>query len=171
MHFQSFTQIFFFCCCCLLPPLFLGSSRSSLFFAFLVSVAPAPPFPLPFFLFLFPSFAMSKKREQYVQLLGAVVELLKESRHWVTNTANVSALVYHELQQVLKTPVNWVGFYLKTTPPHDHNDVSLFLGPFQGEVACVAIPHAKGVCGAAAKSRLTVVSSFPSVPSVPFSCS
>ena len=111
---------------------------------------------------------MSKKREQYVQLLGAVVELLKESRHWVTNTANVSALVYHELQQQMKTPVNWVGFYFKTTPAADHADSSLFLGPFQGEVACVAIPNGKGVCGAAAKSKTTVVSFFPFLSSFHF---
>lgn len=102
-----------------------------------------------------------KKREQYRDLVGSVRETLSESRHWVTNTANVSALVYYELRDRIGVPVNWVGFYLKTTPAHDHLDASLYLGPFQGEVACVAIPNGKGVCGASAKSRKTVVTRAP----------
>jgi len=101
--------------------------------------------------------AKKPKKEQYGELCAEIGAVLGESRHWVTNTANVSALVYYHLKDSLGVPVNWVGFYLKSTPSTDHADSSLYLGPFQGEVACVAIPNGKGVCGAAAKSRLTVV--------------
>lgn len=46
---------------------------------------------------------------------------------------------------------SWVGFYL----PAD--DGSLVVGPYQGPLACVVLPAGKGVCGAVATSRRTVV--------------
>ena len=46
--------------------------------------------------------------------------------------------------------INWCGFYL-------NNDKNLYLGPFQGEVACTTIPFNKGVCGAAFTKRETIV--------------
>ena len=94
------------------------------------------------------------KAKKYEDLLKSIVELLKDSRNWVTNTANVSSIVYHELIKTFQTPVNWVGFYLKVAQP---NDESLYLGPFQGEIACVHIPDGKGVCGTSAKKRQTVL--------------
>jgi GAF domain-containing protein len=54
------------------------------------------------------------------------------------NLANVSALLFHEMEAV-----NWVGFYLL-------KQEELVLGPFQGKVACVRIPVNRGVCGVAA---------------------
>ena len=61
-----------------------------------------------------------------------------------SNLSNISA--------VLNTMgnVNWCGFYIA------RGDV-LFVGPFQGEVACVRIPFGKGVCGTAAQRKETVV--------------
>jgi GAF domain-containing protein len=51
------------------------------------------------------------------------------------------------------------GFYRATAPG------LLTLGPFQGPLACVVIPFDKGVCGAAATTRNTVlvqdVETFP----------
>jgi len=70
----------------------------------------------------------------------------------VSNTSNASALIFHGLRARNEADVNWVGFYVKNSP-----DEELILGPFQGEVACVIIPPGKGVCGAAAKRRTTVV--------------
>ena len=46
--------------------------------------------------------------------------------------------------------INWCGFYLLSGD-------RLFLGPFQGEVACTIIPLDKGVCGYAAKNQKTVI--------------
>jgi GAF domain-containing protein len=59
--------------------------------------------------------------------------------------ANVSAL----LKQTL-SDVSWVGFYL-------FNGTALYLGPFQGKVACVDISLDRGVCGLAARSKKTVI--------------
>ena len=47
--------------------------------------------------------------------------------------ANVSALLFHDMEQV-----NWAGFYLV-------KDGALLLGPFQGKVACVRIEKGRGV--------------------------
>ena len=36
-------------------------------------------------------------------------------------------------------------------------DNKLYLGPFQGKVACTVIPFGKGVCGDSAKSKKTII--------------
>jgi len=100
---------------------------------------------------------MGSKKQKYEEMAEGIKGLLEGSRHWVTNTANVSALVFHSLLSH-GTPVNWVGFYLRSpSPSSDPLKEDLFLGPFQGEVACVAIPQGKGVCGGAAQARKTLV--------------
>lgn len=55
--------------------------------------------------------------------------------------ANCAALLWESLDQI-----NWAGFYLLK------ND-ALYLGPFQGKVACTVIPMGRGVCGTAAKTQ------------------
>ncbi|MCY1283701.1 Free methionine-R-sulfoxide reductase [compost metagenome] len=77
-------------------------------------------------------------------LLAAQVEaLFADERDFIANAAQFSAFLYHELGDL-----NWAGFYL-------NRDEELVLGPFQGKVACVRIPFARGVCGAAARTRET----------------
>lgn len=61
-----------------------------------------------------------------------------------TNLSNASA-VLNQLDDI-----NWCGFYLA-------KDDTLYLGPFQGEVACTTIHFGKGVCGTAAKERRTII--------------
>ena len=71
--------------------------------------------------------------------------LSEEENGYVAVMANASALLNEALDDI-----NWVGFYI--TRGED-----LILGPFQGKVACVRIPHGRGVCGTAALRRETVV--------------
>ena len=56
----------------------------------------------------------------------------------VTLLSNASALLMEEV-----SGLNWAGFYLT-------KGETLYLGPFQGKVACMVIPYGKGVCGTAA---------------------
>jgi GAF domain-containing protein len=63
----------------------------------------------------------------------------------IANLANTAALLYHSLPDI-----NWAGFYLLKSG-------ELVLGPFQGKPACVRIALDRGVCGAAATRRATVV--------------
>lgn len=49
--------------------------------------------------------------------------------------------------------MNWAGFYV--ADPQDPS--KLLLGPFMGKVACQIIQVGKGVCGAAAERKETVL--------------
>ena len=77
-------------------------------------------------------------------LLNRQLEALLDTRDWITNSAQTSAFLYHQLVHL-----NWAGFYLQRQPE------VLGLGPFQGQPACHPIPFSKGVCGAAARLKTT----------------
>ncbi|WP_454175658.1 GAF domain-containing protein [Gordonia sputi] len=79
----------------------------------------------------------------YAELQGAARALIDGESDRVANAANLSALVYQALPQV-----NWVGFYF-------FDGHELVVGQFQGKPACVRIPLDRGVCGAAARTRIT----------------
>ena len=83
------------------------------------------------------------KPEQYAQLAQQAEAILAGEHDRIANAANLSALVYHALPDL-----NWVGFYF-------FDGTELVVGPFQGLPACVRIPLARGVCGAAARTRET----------------
>ncbi len=85
------------------------------------------------------------KASEYQTLLSAARGLLQDKQQPISIYANVSAL----LKQTL-TDVSWTGFYL-------YNGTALYLGPFQGKVACVDITLDRGVCGKAASERKTIV--------------
>src|ERR1700744_1549277 len=81
------------------------------------------------------------KRASYDLLAAQVRSVLEGERDWLANLAQFSALVYQSVPHL-----NWAGFYMA------HGE-ELVVGPFQGKVACVCIPFARGVCGACARSR------------------
>lgn len=58
--------------------------------------------------------------------------------------SNVSAIL-NQMENI-----NWCGFYLV-------KDNTLYLGPFQGEVACTKIEYGKGVCGTSFKKKETII--------------
>ena len=82
----------------------------------------------------------------FERLEQQVRALLDGESDFVANAGNFAALIAHELPEV-----NWAGFYL-TTPSED-----LVLGPFSGRPACTRIAKGRGVCGAAAQMRETLV--------------
>lgn len=88
---------------------------------------------------------LSEKELQYRELADKLRNLLSGERDFIANMANMAALLYQELPDV-----NWAGFYLL-------RDEDLALGPFQGQPACTRINRGKGVCGAVAQRRETVV--------------
>ena len=89
----------------------------------------------------------SDKAAAYDELATSLRALLAGERDLVANAANMAALLFWSLRDL-----NWAGFYL-VEPERD----DLLLGPFQGKPACVRIPIGRGVCGAAAERRATVV--------------
>lgn len=86
---------------------------------------------------------MSKLTEPYDQLVSRAGALLSGETHPVANAANLSALIFNEVEGL-----NWAGFYFL-------EDGELVVGPFQGRPACVRIALGKGVCGTAAETRQT----------------
>jgi L-methionine (R)-S-oxide reductase len=86
-----------------------------------------------------------QKEQEYETVLLAANGLFADKQLPVSLYANISAL----LKQTL-SDVSWVGFYL-------FNGTALYLGPFQGKVACVDITLDRGVCGLAARSKKTVI--------------
>ncbi|MEE4173604.1 MAG: GAF domain-containing protein [Xanthomonadales bacterium] len=85
--------------------------------------------------------ARSRPQTDWSLLLEQAKALMSVSRDPTANAANLSALLYQELEQV-----NWAGFYFLRGD-------QLVLGPFQGRPACVQIPVGSGVCGTAAATR------------------
>ncbi|HEV3194803.1 MAG TPA: GAF domain-containing protein [Candidatus Cybelea sp.] len=82
----------------------------------------------------------------YDLLERQVRELLAGETDFVASAGNFAAFLYHELPDV-----NWAGFYL-ATPSGE-----LVLGPFAGRPACTRLAPGRGVCGAAASRRATLV--------------
>ena len=87
----------------------------------------------------------ANKTEFYQELRVQLASLLHGERDPIANAANTAALIYQSLPRI-----NWAGFYFL-------QGTELVLGPFQGKPACVRIAIGKGVCGAAAEKRASVV--------------
>jgi GAF domain-containing protein len=85
------------------------------------------------------------KREIYSNLLPLVDGLLTDQQQPVSIYANIAALLKEQLPYA-----SWIGFYL-------FNGTALYLGPFQGKVACVDITLDRGVCGKAGRTKKTVI--------------
>ena len=80
--------------------------------------------------------------------MGIMIEEIKalvdKELPLVSNLSNVSAVI-NKMDNL-----NWCGFYLV-------KGETLYLGPFQGDVACTVIPFGKGVCGEAALKKDTII--------------
>ncbi|KAI6037595.1 GAF domain-like protein [Pisolithus marmoratus] len=118
---------------------------------------------------LVPSTIITKSRF-WEHVYSQLESLLEGQRHWVTNLANASSLIYNCLVAFPAYfgsgdhAVNWCGFYILpslfplprfTTLPSSQASVSqvkgsLLLGPFCGKPACQLInlqaDKARGVC-------------------------
>jgi L-methionine (R)-S-oxide reductase len=81
------------------------------------------------------------KRASYALFVAQVRSVLEGERDWLSNLSQFSALVFQSVPHL-----NWAGFYMA-------HGQELRVGPFQGKVACVRIPFARGVCGACATTR------------------
>jgi L-methionine (R)-S-oxide reductase len=86
-------------------------------------------------------------------LLPQVEAVISGTDDLIANLADVAAI----LKQAFN--FHWVGFYRVLRPE------TLVLGPFQGPLACVEIPFARGVCGKAATDQTTLI--VPNVNNFP----
>src|SRR5581483_12179977 len=85
-----------------------------------------------------------ERARRYAEVERALESLLEGEDDWVAAMATVAS----ELHQAFDY-YDWTGFY------RAHHDEQLVIGPYQGGHGCLRIPFAKGVCGAAARTRRT----------------
>jgi GAF domain-containing protein len=85
------------------------------------------------------------KEERYRLLISQLKSLLSKEDNLISNLSNLTAAIKETFEKV-----SWVGFYL-------FDGQRLFLGPFQGKVACTIIEIGKGVCGTSAEKRETII--------------
>ncbi len=83
--------------------------------------------------------------EQYVLLVKQIKNLLNKEDNLITNLSNFTAALKQTFSKI-----SWVGFYL-------FDGKKLYLGPFQGKVACTEIKIGSGVCGTSAQKRETLI--------------
>ncbi|BDQ01461.1 GAF domain-containing protein [Ignavibacterium sp.] len=83
--------------------------------------------------------------EQYELLIKQLKSLLSKEERLITNLSNLTAALKQTFDKI-----SWVGFYL-------FDGEILYLGPFQGKVACTKIKLGSGVCGTAAEKGETVI--------------
>jgi L-methionine (R)-S-oxide reductase len=90
--------------------------------------------------------SQANKGEFYRELCLQLDSLLGDERDPIANAANTAALLFDAMPDI-----NWAGFYFM------RDDKELVVGPFQGKPACVRIPIGRGVCGAAAERKQSIV--------------
>jgi len=83
--------------------------------------------------------------EQYLLLIKQVKSLLNKDDNFLSNLSNLTALLKQTFEKI-----SWVGFYL-------FDGKKLYLGPFQGKIACTQIEIGKGVCGTAVAKLKTII--------------
>lgn len=92
------------------------------------------------------------KADIYEEILPQIRALIADEPDLTANLANITAVLTQAFGHL------WTGFYLRKPDGKGHD--RLVLGPFQGPIACTSIPLApvaRGVCGASAAQRQTIV--------------
>lgn len=86
------------------------------------------------------------KTKTYQDVEKTIKAVIDAKSHPVSNMANFSAILHSEFKH------HWIGFYLV-----DSMKNQLYLGPFQGPLACTHIPFGKGVCGSSWENKQTYI--------------
>jgi len=85
------------------------------------------------------------KEEIYTQIVPLIDGLLDPDEPVLSALANLTAVLKEAFEKI-----SWIGFYIIKSD-------KLYLGPFQGKVACTVIESGKGVCGTAAEKMETII--------------
>ncbi|MEE9432579.1 MAG: GAF domain-containing protein [Melioribacteraceae bacterium] len=88
---------------------------------------------------------VSSLEDLYKLLLKQIDGLIDNSLPVISNLSNITAALNQTFNKI-----SWVGFYFK-------KDDYLYLGPFQGKVACTKIKIGTGVCGKSFEEGKTIV--------------
>ena len=77
-------------------------------------------------------------------LLKQIESVLDKELPLISNLSNISSILFK------MGDINWAGFYLA-------DGDYLYLGPFQGDVACTKIKKGNGVCGTSFLKKETII--------------
>lgn len=83
--------------------------------------------------------------EIYLSVIPLIENLISIDDPIISSLSNITAALKESFAKI-----SWVGFYI-------NKNEKLFLGPFQGKVACTAIEFGKGVCGTSALTKETII--------------
>ena len=90
-----------------------------------------------------------EKSARYAALRAEIAAVIAGEPSRTARYATAASL----LREAFGARFFWVGFYLVDEAKPDE----LVVGPYQGTLGCLRIPFGKGVCGAAAARRETIV--------------
>ncbi len=89
------------------------------------------------------------KAERYAALRAEIAAVIAGEPNRIARYASAASL----LAQAFAERFFWTGFYLVDADKADE----LVVGPYQGALGCLRIGFGKGVCGAAAARRETII--------------
>jgi L-methionine (R)-S-oxide reductase len=89
------------------------------------------------------------KAERYAALRKEIAAVIDGEPNRIARLASASSL----LAQAFPDRFFWTGFYLVD----ENKPRELVIGPYQGTLGCLRIPFDKGVCGACATRRESII--------------
>lgn len=101
----------------------------------------------------------SAKERRYNRLLNQLIELLNQNTTPIAKMSTIAALLHHKIKYYF-----WTGFYLL-------EGEELFVGPYQGHLACQKLKAHFGVCWAGIDQQNSIIVSDVSNFSGHIACS
>ena len=95
-----------------------------------------------------PASLSADKAARYAELADEVAAVLEGEPDRVARMATVASMLHHAFDHFF-----WTGFYVVDPVKGDE----LMVGPYQGTLGCLRIAFGRGVCGAAAERRKSVI--------------
>lgn len=86
------------------------------------------------------------KEEIYQQVTDQIRAILEGETDLIASMATIACLLHHGFDYFF-----WTGFYRVVAPGE------LLVGPYQGTLGCLHISFDRGVCGAAARRKETII--------------
>jgi L-methionine (R)-S-oxide reductase len=86
------------------------------------------------------------KRARYLEITEQIRAVLDDEPDLLAGMASIACLLHNAFPYFF-----WTGFYRRVA--HDE----LLVGPYQGTLGCHRIHFSRGVCGAAARERRTIL--------------
>lgn len=88
---------------------------------------------------------MDKKKGRYERIHQQLKELLTATDNKISRMATIAAVLHHKMDGFF-----WTGFYLL-------KNGNLFVGPYQGPVACQVLAKNTGVCWTGVNQGKTII--------------